>query len=116
MLNLRAEPMVSISILPGRQLPILIIISRRARPSAMLWRDCLPGPRAHDFELIPISRVIGPLTIISGACELVDIAIARTRSPMLVYALHAAIRIGRCDGSQPAITALMAIFSTVAKP
>jgi len=73
----------------------------------------LPWPSALIPEFIPIARVIGPLTIRIGPPEQVV-----QRRPCSVAigssaASSAANKIGMYSGLQPAITALMATFSTV---
>src|SRR5262249_57718672 len=82
-----------------------------ARPIVALAR--LPWPSALIPEFIPIARVIGPLTIRIGLPE--QVVQRRPCSVAIGFsaASSAANTIGMYSGLQPAITALMATFSTV---
>src|SRR5262249_19730061 len=77
---------------------------------------CEPGPMAQRPAFSPIWRASGPLTSTSGAWGPVDMAAMRRKNRGAAPASTAAIPTGRCSGRQPAMTALMAIFSTVARP
>jgi hypothetical protein len=75
-----------------------------------------PGPNTPAPQLMSSAKRIGPLTTISGAGAFV-VADTPCRSKASSHtASTAAITTGRYSGRQPAITALMAIFSTVARP
>jgi hypothetical protein len=66
----------------------------------------LPGLRKPHPEFIPISLVIGPLTTTHWP-ELLVVLVPHPDSAM-------ASTTGNCSGLQPAITAMVATFSTVA--
>jgi hypothetical protein len=81
------------------------------RPIAALAR--LPWPNTLPLLFMPMARAIGPLTMMAGVQALV---VARTpcRPNTGVSAASTAVSTtGMYSGRQPAITALMAIFSTV---
>ena len=59
---------------------------------------------------------MGPLTRISGASVWPDTCMSRWFISGWAMHSRAASRMGNCAGWQPAITALMATFSTVARP
>jgi hypothetical protein len=59
---------------------------------------------------------MGPLTTSKGEREPVETAASRIMKGGDAIACTAAMRTGRCSGLQPAMAALMAIFSTVARP
>src|SRR3974390_515614 len=65
---------------------------------------------------MPVPAASGPATRMMGACGPVDMA--HVRSPIDGSRMHsmAAMITGMADGSNPAITALAAIFSTVPTP
>ena len=66
---------------------------------------------------MPSSFAIGPFTTSNGAWGLVDISNdVPPCEPIWDNALTDAIITGMCSGLAPAIAALMAIFSTVARP
>ena len=73
----------------------------------------LPWPSAFTPEFMPMARVIGPFTTITGP----ENQVVASRPCMLNVSVHAAstaaITTGRYSGRQPAITALMATFSNV---
>ena len=75
-----------------------------------------PGPSA-ERAFMPSSLAIGPFTTSNGACGLVDInSDVPPCEPICDNAFTDAIITGMCSGFAPAIAALMAIFSTVARP
>src|SRR5437867_3014491 len=91
---------------------MLRMTSWSARPIAALAR--LPWPSALPLAFMPMRRRAGPLTMTTGPTNIV---VART--PCIAKASSstastAASTTGRYSGLQPAITALIAIFSTVA--
>src|SRR5207247_8750316 len=88
--------------------------TRRRRPG--LLADGAPGPSAHIPEFRLAARPFGPLTSTRGAWGPVDIALLRMYIFGSARQRTAAIKSGRCSGPQPAITALIASFSTVAMP
>src|SRR2546425_8922897 len=99
---------------PGRAPPRFTQTSRTARPIVALARQ--PEPKTPAAQLISSARRTGPLTITSGVGALV-VALTPCRSNASSQtASTAAITTGRYSGRQPAITALIAIFSTVARP
>ena len=93
---------------------MFINISLMALPMVALLRH--PGPKAPDLLLIFSFLTIGPLIIKSGATGWV----VGCKLLRLICGSHiAATAVMTRDiysGRQPAITALMAIFSTVASP
>ena len=88
--------------------------SRTARPMAALARQ--PGPRAPTPALTPSRTASGPLTISSGATFSSVVCTPRMLKAGSSTASTAARTTGKCWGRQPAMTALAAIFSTVASP
>src|SRR2546423_11034515 len=96
--------------------PTFIIVSRTARPRTVLLADGAPGPSAHIPEFRLAARPFGPLTSTRGAWGPVDIALLRMYIFGSARQRTAAIKSGRCSGPQPALTALIASFSTVATP
>ena len=74
------------------------------------------GPKAPDLLLISNCLAIGPLTIMRGATGWVVGCIPTSPNRSSDIASIAVMIIGMYSGRQPAITALMAIFSTVASP
>ena len=99
---------------PGRAPPRLTQTSRTARPIVALARQ--PGPNTPAPELISSRARIGPLTITSGDGALVVAETPCRSNASSQTASIAAMTTGRYSGRQPAITALIAIFSTVARP
>src|ERR1700761_1525345 len=83
--------------------------SRSARPIVALAR--LPGPSAYVPEFISISRAIGPFTSCMNENEFVE-RTPEENGPEL-NASTAASNTGIAAGGAPAITPLMATFSTV---
>src|SRR5215471_3651057 len=107
-------PKVDIDVSPGLTPPILIITSRRARPIVALARK--PGPKTPNEQLSPIRGRIGPLTRMRGAEKCVDVDIPWRLKAGSHAASTAASTTERYSGRHPAMTALTAIFSTVARP
>ena len=62
-------PSVDLSACCGTPPPIVVMISRIARPMVALARK--PGPNRFPRALSPISRAMGPLTISTGLAGLV---------------------------------------------
>src|SRR6266545_6088955 len=94
--------------------PTLATRSRSARPIVALARQ--PGPNRPAAQLMSSALRAGPLTMKSGEWKLV-VAETPWRSKASSHmASTPAITTGRYSGRQPAMTALMAIFSTVARP
>jgi hypothetical protein len=89
-------------------------INLMARPIVALARQ--QGPNAPDLLFIFSFLAIGPLTIMSGATGCVVGCISASRNFSSAIASIAAIITGMYSGRQPAMTALIAIFSTVASP
>ena len=100
--------------MPGKAPPRFINISLTALPRVALLRH--PGPKAPDLLLISNFLAIGPLTIIKGATGCVVGCMPIISTGFSHIAATAAINTGIYSGRQPAITALIAIFSTVASP
>ena len=75
-----------------------------------------PGPMAEVPQLMPARWAIGPLTRIIGASVWPDTCMSRWFSSGWARQSMAASNMGNCSGRQPAITALIATFSTVATP
>ena len=99
---------------PGFAPPRLTQTSLSARPIVALARA--PEPNTPAPELISSAARIGPFTMTSGDGALV-VAETPCRSKASSQAAStAAMTTGRYSGRQPAITALIAIFSTVARP
>src|SRR5437773_10509512 len=99
---------------PGRAPPRLAQISRRARPMVALAR--VPGPRAPAAQLSWIAARAGPLTMKIGATASVVPEMPTRSNASSHIARTAATTTGMYSGRQPAITALIAIFSIVARP
>ena len=97
--------------MPGVAPPRFISTSRSARPMVALAR--WPGPKRLAPELISNCCAICPLTMISGAAPPVLAVEAWGLTRSLVVASTAAMTTGAYAGRQPAMTALMAIFSAV---
>ena len=74
----------------------------------------LPWPSAPKRMFMSSSWRMGPLTIITGDAPIVVAITPWMLNSLLQTACSAAITTGRCSGLQPAKTALMATFSTVA--
>src|SRR5262249_58002451 len=94
--------------------PILFIASLSARPMVALARQ--PGPSAPKLALISSSAAARPLTISRGVTFSSVVWTPRRLKTGSTIASTAAITSNRCSGRHPAITALTAIFSTVATP
>src|SRR3989454_12558884 len=99
---------------PGRAPPRLAQISGRARPMVGLAR--VPGRRAPAAQLSSIVTRAGPLTMKMGATASVVPEIPTRSNASSHIARTAATTTGMYSGRQPAITALIAIFSIVARP
>src|SRR5437763_1765525 len=98
---------------PGIAPPTLTQTRRSARPIVALARQ--PGPKTPAPQLSSSLARRGPFTTTSGAGALV-VAETPCRSKASSHtASTAATTTGRYSGRQPAITALTAIFSTVAR-
>ncbi len=99
------------SIPPGTTPPTLRNTRLTARPMVALAR--LPCPSAFSPEFMPMRLAMGPLTMITGVENQV-VAISPCR---VNFGTNAASKApsttGRYSGRQPAITALIATFSTV---
>ena len=104
-------PCAARSISPGRPPPTLRIVSCTARPMVMLAR--LPWPSTLTPLFIPIAREPGPLHTITGPTGIVVASTPCILNSSVHTAFSAAITHGRYSGRQPAMTALIAIFSTV---
>jgi len=89
-------------------------MSRTARPIVALARQ--PGPNTPAPELIWSWLRIGPFTMTSGEGAFVVAETPWRSNASSQTASSAAMTTGRYSGRQPAITALIAIFSTVARP
>ena len=99
---------------PAAAPPRLRTMRRSARPMVALAR--WPGPNTPAPALMSRRLRTGPFTMKSGAALLV-VADTPWRSKASSHiASTPAITTGRYSGRQPAITALTAIFSTVARP
>src|SRR5437870_2470952 len=107
-------PSVDLSACCGTPPPIVVMISRVARPIVALARK--PGPNKFPRALTPISRPTGPLTMSTGLAGFVV--------PWMPYRLNCLLRIaftavtitGKYSGLHPAITALTASVAIVASP
>ena len=82
-----------------------------ARPMVRLAR--LPWPMALPPAFMPMALVPGPLQMMTGPTGMVVASTPWMLNSSVQMASTAAITQGRYSGLQPAITALMAIFSTV---
>ncbi len=96
---------------PGRPPPTLRMTSCKARPIVALAR--LPWPRALMPEFIPRSRTTAPLTISTGPTKCVVASTPWMLNSSVQAASTAARITGMNSGRQPAMTALIATFSTV---
>ena len=105
---------VDLSVCPGIAPPILRITKRRARPMVALARYPLPNTPASEFTFNCFA--MGPLTTMRGAAPPVVDWMPPKLYSVWQTALTAASTTGKCSGLHPAITALMATFSTVALP
>src|ERR1700704_316039 len=112
--NLPGCPWAALSPFPGVPPPILLSTNRRARPVVALLRH--PCPSTLQPELYPSSPAAGPLTTMSGVTGLVVACIGSRLNSGWHTAPPAASTTEKQRGSQPAITAFTAIFSTVASP
>src|SRR6266550_2257766 len=97
---------------PGLAPPRLTHTSRTARPMVALARQ--PGPKTPAAQLTPSFPRTGPLITTSGVGALVVAETPCRSNAGSQMASTAAMTTGRYSGRQPAITALIAIFSTVA--
>ena len=99
---------------PGVAPPMFCQISRTARPMVALARH--PGPKTPVLELTSSALRTGPFTMSRGAtASVVPDTPTRAKAGSQI-ASTPAITTGMYSGRQPAMTALMAIFSTVARP
>ena len=114
MVNFIGLPRVERSTPPVDAPPTLRTTSRNARPMVALAR--LPAPKAPSFIFMPIFSRIGPLMIITGAAPMVVAVTPWMLNASVQAASTAAMMTGKYSGLHPAITALIAIFSTVASP
>src|SRR5262249_61898865 len=87
---------------------------RSARPRVVLAR--LRGPRQLVPLLMPSFAEMGPLTMSHTVTGLVVVCMLPRLTLGSATASAAAMRTGRYSGGQPAITALIAMRSTVAAP
>src|SRR5690349_20041690 len=101
-------------ITPGAAPPMLTQQSRTARPMVALARQ--PGPNTPAPELMSSLARIGPFTITSGATASVVPETPSRQKRSSHIASTTATTTGRYSGRQPAITALIATFWTVARP
>ena len=99
---------------PGAAPPRFTQTSRSARPIVALARQ--PGPKTPAPQLMSSAPRIGPLTTTSGAGAFVVADTPWRSKASSQTASTAAITTGRYSGRHPAMTALTAIFSTVARP
>ena len=106
--------MVDLSISAGRAPPRLVMISRRARPIVALARQ--PEPNTPVAQLMSSCCRTGPLTMNNGVAVCVVPCTPCRLTCSAHIACTPATTTGRYSGLQPAITALMAIFSSVAAP
>ncbi|OYU18701.1 MAG: hypothetical protein CFE34_09050 [Rhodobacteraceae bacterium PARR1] len=100
------------SVRPGTPPPMFVSTSRRARP--MVAFALVPWPNTLVPLFRPIACRIGPWTNTTGATGWVVAWIAARLNAGLAMPLSAASSTGMYAGRHPAITALMATFSTVA--
>jgi hypothetical protein len=75
-----------------------------------------PGPKTPAPQLTSSAMRIGPLTMTRSATASVVPDTPTSAKAGSQMASTAAITVGMYSGRQPAITALIAIFSTVARP
>ena len=104
-------PSVARSMPPGRPPPTLRITSCSARPMVLLAR--LPCPNTLPPLFIARCRRTGPFTTITGPTGIVVARTPWTLNSSVQAASTDASTTGRYSGLHPAITALIAIFSTV---
>ena len=105
-------PRVERSVPPGFAPPTLRMTRRTARPMAALAR--FPWPSAPRRMFMPMWWRMGPFTTIAGAAPIVVAQTPWALNSSLTQASMAVMTTGRYSGLQPAMTALMATFSTVA--
>ncbi len=111
-LSLPGLPWVARSTPPGRPPPRLRTSNWSARP---IDSDALlPCPSALTPGFIPIRDVPGPLHTMTGPTGMVVASSPCMLNSSLQTASTAVMTQGRCSGRQPAMTAEIAIFSTVA--
>ena len=94
---------------PGTPPPTLRIINCSARPIVAF--ALLPCPNALMPEFIPICLATGPLTTMTGEEKYVVHSSPCIQKRSCNAASTLAITIGKYSGLQPAMTALIAIFS-----
>jgi hypothetical protein len=99
---------------PGRAPPTFTHTSRTARPIVALARQ--PAPNTLAAQFTSSARRIGPLTISSGVTASVVPDTPSSAKPGSQIACTAASTTGMYSGRHPAMTALTAIRSTVARP
>src|SRR3989442_8982177 len=101
-------------ITPGRVPPTFTQTRRTARPIVALARK--PAPNTDAAQFTSRARRIGPLTMTRGVTASVvpDTPTRETSGSQI--ALTAAMTTGMYSGREPAITALTATRSTVARP
>src|SRR5438093_1741860 len=107
-------PSVDLSACCGTPPPIVVMISRIARPIVALARK--PGPNKFPRALTPISRATGPLTMSTGQAGFVVPWIPYRLNGLARMALTAVTMTGKYSGLHPAITALTASLAIVASP
>src|SRR5229473_3546140 len=110
--NLPGWPWVAMSVSPATSPPILRSTSWTARPMVAFARQ--PPPNRLPPELISSSSAIGPLTMSSGVVVLVAVWMPCSWQAGSSRASIAVSTTGKYSGRQPAMTALIAIFSIVA--
>ena len=108
---LPGQPRVDRSIPPGTPPPTLRITSCSARPMLAFAR--LPWPSAFTPEFMPMRRAIGPFTTTIGPENQVVHSRPCIANSGASAASTTARTTGMYSGLQPAITALIATFSTV---
>ena len=99
---------------PAAAPPMFCHTSRTARPMVALARH--PGPKTPAPELTSSAARTGPLRIRSGATASVVPETPTSAKAGSQIASTAAMTAGMYSGRQPAMTALIATFSTVARP
>src|SRR5215470_15881419 len=107
-------PYVDMLIAPARAPPRFAQIKRSARPIVAFAR--WPGPSAPAPPLMPSAPRAGPFTMKIGATASVVPETPTRLNASSHIASTPAITTGRYSGRQPAITALTAMRSTVARP
>ena len=101
-------------ITPERAPPTLTHTSRTARPIVALARK--PAPNTDAAQFTSSARRTGPLTITSGVTASVVPETPTSAKSGSQIAATAARTTGRYSGRHPAMTALTATRSTVARP